>query len=262
MHPTCLLGCELNDKFLLLILFQLKISLNRECPELGLGLGVESYETLKQWAAVRSSIKGISNEMFRRAYSQKLDLLRSLKRSVFGSNLHRAIRNALGDSKCVQSDALSLSGYLFDFEIILDERGYPIRIPIQWKYRDKESVASSIGIKHGKILHKKTEVSEDLITSIRESERNQDIGKVEAINMSIPNVKDLEFRPSINLASDWGQKFQAPSRPVARKIIIEGDGWYHYARNCPDHILGDSVLKRRHTRCLGWQLISVSIIRP
>lgn len=246
-----------------MILFQLKISLNRECPELGLGLGVETPEMSKQWATVRSCIKGISDDMFRRAYSQKIDLLRSLKRSIFGSNLHRAIRHALGDSMYVQSDAFSLSGYLFDFEVLLDSNNAPIEIPIQWKYRNKESIASSIGIKlgHSASASRRVKISDDFISSIREVEQNQNCnGDIDVLKVSPPDVRDLEFRPSINLASDWGQKFQSPPRPIGQKILIEGDGWYHYARNCPTHVLGDSMLKRRHMKCLGWSLVSVSVM--
>lgn len=107
--------------------------------------------------------------MLRKSYLDKIDGCYSIKRSLFGSNLSRAIRTALGGAKLVLSEPLSLCGYNFDFEVLLDRHGEPIQIPLEWKYKSPEVLESSIGA--NQVRRKRLEkVSDDLLASMRRTE--------------------------------------------------------------------------------------------
>ena len=242
-----------DSTFLLLILFQLKISLNLECPELSLGTGYDAFNDERHFGACKSGLKGVSDKLFLRAYLDKLRVYTTTRHSVFGANLHRAIRSALGSPKCMQSDALSLSGYIFDFEVLLDGSGEPIHIPIQWKHRLVSLLEASIG--KGRSRPVRMKISEDLVDSMRDSER--DAGSSGGTGNTIP-LDRYQRRPTVNLASDWGARFYPPSKVIARRVVVEADGHHHYAINC-DHLLGSTVLKRRQVRALGWEVLNVSM---
>lgn len=252
-------GCKrCKGDFLLIVLLQLRISLNLECADLNLGLGWDTKQDTEKWGRCRSAMNGVGTNVIRMAYLDKMRSYNTMKRSVFGSNVHRAIRTALGGSTLVQSDAISLSGYIMDFEVLLDERGNPIEYPIRWKYRTLEILASSLGldsksnVKSGRL----ETVSDDLVRTMKASEQNQNNDNAEvSIPMATPRY---EFKVPFNLASDWGRKFCNPPRQPARKLVIEGDGIYHFARNDRNHALGNTVLKKRHLEALGWEMITVS----
>ena len=63
------------------------------------------------------------------------------------------------------------------------------------------------------------------------------------------------------LASDWGQKFNTPNAPVAKRVAIEVDGPYHFALNS-NHLTGSTALKHRLLKALGWEVVSVSFLCP
>lgn len=258
LHYICsltLLGCvRCNIGFMLFILLQLRISLNFECADLGLGLGWDTEQDIGQWGRCRPAMKGIGTHVIRRAYHDKLKSYSTLKRSVFGSNIHRAIRTALGTT-LMQSDAISLSGYTVDFEVLLDKHGVPIECPMRWKYRSLETLASSLGIvEKGKVQRgQRATISDSLLETMKESEEDQ--GTNHEVTTSIARY---EHEVPFNLASDWGRKFCPPPRQPAQKLIIEGDGIYHFARNDRTHQLGGTVLKKRHLDSLGWKMITVS----
>lgn len=250
-----------NSNFLLIILLQLKISLNKECPDLKLGLGWDTDHHKRQWGLCRAALKGVSNKLLQKSYLDKIDGCYSIKRSVFGSNLSRAIRTALGGAKWVLSEPLSLSGYNFDFEVLLDRHGDPIQIPMEWKYKSPEVLESSIGA--NQVRRKRLEkVSDDLLESMRQTEgKDADVGSRDVDSDEV-NASLGEYRRAmtINVASDWGMKFKDLPYPATRKLLIEGDGIHHYARNDTSHTLGSSVLKKRQVEALGWEVLNVSVV--
>lgn len=258
------LGCALcREDFLLIILLQLKISLNKDCPHLKLGLGWDTEEDVRQWGRCRSGMKGVGINVMRKSFSDKLSSYSTLKRSVFGSNLHRAIKTALGDSRLVQSDAISLMGYIIDFEVLLDKNGEPIPVSILWKYRTKDVLSSSLGIKTSvKRRGRRENISDKLVESMKHSEENGDHDDGCHSNIYADAMPRCGHEVPFNLASDWGQRFCGLPRPAARKIMIEGDGIFHFPRNDRDHQLGHTVLKRRHAEMLGWEMINVSTVQP
>ena len=274
-HTGCM---QCRRDFLSIILLQLKISLNKDphCADLRLGLGWDTDIDIRRWGRCRAAIRGVSENIIRKSYLEKLHSYHTRKRSVFGSNLHRAIRTALGGSTFVQSDAISLTGYNLDFEVLLDRSGEPIPFPLLWKYRTRENLASSIGFEPAATAATRRAqlrtVSDKLVQSMRQSEEGstastttiaattttattpRSSGTIDASALPRHGEHKLPF----HLASDWGRKFCELPRPAARKLIIEGDGLYHFARNDRHHQLGHTVLKRKHAEMLGWEIINVS----
>ena len=250
-HSTCS-GCSRGKSDFLVILFQLKIGLNKEFPALSLGLGWDNIHDLKQWGVCRSAMKGISNSTLKTVYMSKIQQHLIHGRSTFAANLQRALGVALGGRIYVQCDALSLCGYTFDFEVLLDGSGAPIGIPIEWQKRSPDIIASSIGVKIPATRNPgDVKMSEELVDSMKTTE--------EADKRSVGNFPAMkhESRAFINLASDWGLRFGDLLCPVARRLVIEGDGTRHYAQNC-DHTLGSTVLKRKLLQLLGWEVLNVS----
>lgn len=211
-----------DSKFVLMTLFQLKISLNREGQYLKIGTGWDRRDDVLTWGVCRSGIKGISAKLMRLAYMEKIRMSKNLTTSVFESNVFQALGFCLANVSYVQCYPLSLTGYSFDFEILLDFNGNPIRIPNMWKNQTHDNLRASIG-----------------------GNRDTTVGN------------HLESKQSINIASDWGSKFGSYPCRVSRKIVIEANGPFHYTRNCY-HCMGYSRLKERHLRSLGWELIIVS----
>ena len=250
-----------NLKFIDMLLFQLKISINTECTDLKLGTGLDTREDLKMWGLCRSGLKGISNESICSAYAYRISAIHKLVKSIFGANLHRALRSCLGDVKCFQSDPLSLTGYCFDFEILLDRRGNPIHIPMKWKFKSQVLLKASIGVKEDiKIIknHRQTKamILDNVIGFMKESE--EDITNSENFDVNLSKLCLNRRMKQMNISNDWGYRFGNYPQNVARKIVIEANGPFHYACNC-NHSMGYTVLKERHIRNMGWELISVSL---
>ena len=124
---------------------------------------------------------------------------------------------------------------------------------MKWKYKSAGILLASVGAgKREKPKQVKMKLSDDFMQAMKEAESDRNTDSTLAIPLS--NYTKI---PSINLASDWGAKFDFPPKDPARRVVIEADGYHHYASNC-DHTLGGTVLKRRQTGALGWQVVSVS----
>lgn len=249
----------MESRFVMLILLQLKISLNKDCLDLKLGTGWDSSKDLSKWGFCRSGIRNISIETIRFVYAQRISMIHTLSKSIFGSNLYRALRLYLGDVKCFQSNPLSLTGYSFDFEVLLDCNGNPIQIPMTWKQNSLVLLRSSIGLKRDvkvikKHLKPKAMVLDNVIDSMKESE---DVTSSRDFDVNLSELGSISNTQCVNIASDWGYKFVTYPKNVSRKVVIEANGPFHYTRNC-GHCMGYTVLKERHIRSLGWELITVS----
>lgn len=246
------------------ILFQLKLSLNKECPELRACLGLDNEGDQRQWGTCRSGLKGISNRTLRRCYMIKLRQYYTRGRSTFGMKVHAAINSALGGYKYVQFDALSLTGYILDFEVLLDGGNVPIPIPEVWRHKDSQTLAASVGepAPKWKVVEGTGKVPQDLLEAVRQTEEGDcDGSKREPEEQShFPVPKHGHNVGLTSLASDWGTKFAEVPASVARRLVIEANGPSHYAGNC-DHPLGSTVLKTRHLQYLGWDVLSVSITK-
>lgn len=266
-YPKEMLARILTDKYIiewswdmaddfLIMLFQLKISLNRDCPDLKLGLGWDNHSDLKQWGVCRSGMKGVSNRMLRKCYAIKLRQYYSRGRSTFGMKVHTAIKSTLGGSAFAQFDALSLSGYILDFEVLVDKDNAPVPIPLLWKRRASQTLAASIGEESARRRKLRDNYSpEDLVKAMRDVEGTEREGDVSGFED--PSLGSSLDAGLVNLASDWGTKFAKPPVPVARRLVVEANGPSHYAQNC-DHPLGNTVLKTKHLQHLGWDVVNVN----
>ena len=174
--------------------------------------------------------------------------------SPFDQNVARALKVALGGAHFYNAEALSIAGYNLDCEILFDANHRPIPIPIQWKYRKRDIVMSSVGIGRAK---RKKRSSAELLETAKEVERENHNDLPIPIADTMIDVDPPPKEKAINLASDWGQKFILPSTRVSKKVAVEADGPWHFASNC-NRILGPTVLKHRQLKALGWEVISVS----
>lgn len=235
-------------------MLQLKIALNHELSDLGLGTGWDNFGDLKRWGVIRSGIKGISSSVMKLVIHNKLSKVSIQRRSIFGSNMHRALRTVLGSTDPILSDAVSLSGYSFDFELLLDGDGNPITIPIRWKYKSDDAIRASVGLGGARKLRTSASDMKHVIDSLKEKE--DDVSSHKKFDRMTISKSNYFKRSSVNLASDWGNKFEnIPC--IAQKIVLEADGPYHYVQNC-NRSMGFSMLKARHIRNMGWKLIVVS----
>ena len=206
---------------------QLCIALNFEQPNLGLGVEFEP-SFFKNWGSAFVGAGKISNEVMQLIMKRRIMHYENTSTlTPFSQHVNAALRVALGGYEFYTTEALSISGYNIDFEVLFDADHYPIPIPYRWKFRNADEVLHSVGLEH----EKRT---------------------VLPAGVPVPEM-------SINLASDWGQKFTVPSTSVSRKIALEADGPWHFACNC-NHALGRTVLKRRQLKALGWEVISVGNI--
>ena len=139
-------------------------------------------------------------------------------------------------------EALTTTLYSIDIELILDGDRKTIKIPEHWKsWKNLHSLLNS---------HSLTRTSPKLKSLLQEpcyqlSPENECVSKT-------PNQ-------IFNLASDWAEVVGGPVIPIAFRVAVEVDGPWHYAANSP-HTLGKTLLKHRVLKCLGWNVLSVSII--
>ena len=256
-----LIGCSgsMFDDFFA-ILFQLKLSLNEECLELGLGLGADKEEDNRRWGVCRSGLKGISTRTFCRCYMIKVqEYYYTRARSTFGLKVHTAINTTLGGNQYSQFDALSLGGYVLDFEVLLDRDNRPVPIPERWRLRSSQSLAASIGGPTLRWRGARSQLSPDLIGDMRRTEEGKSDQERVFGASHFPTPEHGHNVGTTSLASDWGSKFAKIPAQVARKLAIEVNGNSHYALNC-DHPLGPTVLKTRHLQYLGWEVLNVSCL--
>jgi hypothetical protein len=222
--------------------FQLCIALNFEQPSLGLGVDFEP-SLLRNWGSGFVGVGKISEKVMQLVMKDRIMWYKSASRfTPFSRRVGDALRVVLGGSGFFTAEALSISGYNMDFEILFDADCRPIPIPDQWKRHSKDQLLHSIGLGHEK------------------GGRLSSAGVLETTEgKSDTSISTADTAGDINLASDWGQKFIVPSTPVSKKIAIEADGPWHFASNC-NHVLGNTVLKHRQLKALGWEVISVRIV--
>lgn len=240
----------LNGGFYLIMLLQLSIAVNYEYKNLGLS-GIKSFPG--KWGQGFDSIHNVHVEHIQNALLSRLDQYRTGDSfSVFAQNVKRALSQIVGED-FFNAEAMSLSGYIMDFEILLDSNNKPVRIPRRWKKQWKDSVVKSINPTRcqGHVKKTITKVS-SLIEKLETAETKTEF---EATKKAVLD-SNFDLRMRINLASDWGSKFEAVPEGVAKRIAIEADGYIHFAANC-DHVLGRTVLKHKQLRALGWEVMQV-----
>lgn len=169
---------------------------------------------------------------------------------MFSENVKRALSQVVGED-FFNTEAISLSGYIMDFEILLDSNNRPVRIPRRWKKQWKESVSNSINPSRVRVKKTWTKMP-SLIEKLEGAETKTEF---EATKEAVLDSK-FDLRMRINLASDWGSKFEAVPRRVTRRVAIEVDGIIHFAANC-DHVMGRTVIKHKQLRALGWEVLQV-----
>ncbi len=240
------------------LLLQLRTALNYDCPELNLGTGkTELDNEASKWGVYSSGIKNVSDEVVKMAYQRLLgDFNKRIKRSQFHYNVWRALRGVFGNSNVIHSECLSLSGYSHDFQLLVNNSREPVKIPHKWQKKSVISIKGSIGIS---TESEKSKVSAecnitDMIKILDSEERiSEDTSNV--YNGITRKHSDL---PGINLAFDWGKKFDRGPRNI-NPLVIEVNGPFHYTRNTHKP-LGYTVIKERQTRQLGWKILSVSCL--
>lgn len=151
-----------------------------------------------------------------------------IQHSQYESNMHLAAYRLLGNGELFRCQTLSLSGYELDTEMLLDKDNKPVAVPESCYTlhvdRAKEILASQF--------------------------------QLEGASLQQMRVEDSCRWESLVVASDWGVLPEEVMGRVARRVVLEADGVYHYAANCHQP-LGRTVLKHRQLRALGWDVISV-----
>ena len=243
-----------DDLFRYSGLLQLSVALNFEHPELGFGIEFDPTFA-SHWGMGAIRVGDVSDDMMKHALERRISRYRLTSRhSPFSQNVGRALKVALGSTYLYNTEALSLSGYNLDFEILFDAEHRPIIIPYQWKYRDQDTLKRSIGVR--RILSKQKPTAE-LLHSMKETERN---AHPSSSSSSTVQAFTMDHRTVLaQLASDWGQKFNTPNAPVAKRVAVEVDGPFHFASNC-NHLTGSTALKHRLLKALGWEVVSVSFL--
>lgn len=162
------------------------------------------------------------------------------------TKLLHSIVNALlqitGDSSYFTLEALTTTLYSIDIEVILDSANNLIPIPEQW-----QSWESLHCLLNSSLLKNNNPKLHSLLKDLREGAA--EVGSDKHYCLESPNQ-------SLNLASDWLQLVGGPADCIARRVAIEVDGPWHYAANCP-HILGNTLLKHRILKSVGWSVVSV-----
>lgn len=152
-----------------------------------------------------------------------------------------ALSKVTGNGSYFTLEALTTTLYFIDIEIMLDDRGNPISVPNQWKsWEDLKSLVDS------SVIATRCPQLQDLL--------EKEVSEREATG-STSSVSQERF----SLASDWGQLVGSPVENVAQRVAVEVDGPWHYAANC-SHRLGKTLLKHRVLKCLGWTVLSVSLV--
>ena len=229
---------------------QFCVALNFEQPKLGLGVNFEP-SLFRNWGSGFVAAGKISNKAMQLVMKDRILMYKYTSTfTPFNRRVGSALRVVLGGHDFYTTEALSISGYNFDFEVLFDADHRPIPIPDQWKCHDRDQLLRSVGLGHVK---RRNLSPARLLETTVEMERENDASISES---DMSGDGDPVPKKSINLASDWGQKIIVPSTPVSRKIVLEADGPWHFASNC-NHVMGFTVLKHRQLKALGWEVISV-----
>ena len=120
------------------MLLKLNVALNLDCPELNLGTGW-NVESMREMGSCPSYLKNVNKETFRIAYAHAL-----YHNSLRKFYLFDSLRYMLGNKYCC-SRCFSLSGYIYDFQLLIDRSGYVVPIPFEWKYCHWTQCGHSIG---------------------------------------------------------------------------------------------------------------------
>ena len=154
-------------------------------------------------------------------------------RSKLLTSITNALSEITGSDSHFTLEALTTSLHFIDIEIMLDDRGNPIPVPNHWRsWADLQSLIDS----------------PLLCPRLQDLLRNQ-----------VSRREVTEPDQSFSLASDWAKLVGGSVEGVARRVAVEVDGPWHYAANCT-HTLGKTLLKHRILRCLGWTVVSVSLV--
>ena len=154
--------------------------------------------------------------------------------SVFHRNINKALLQITGSSEHFTMEAMTMFGSFIDAEVVFDSNGKPLSIPPQWKSWKQPM---------------------KLLEAAYKKEDNQ---LRDRVNSLLSRQKDVTLSDdTISLASDWEGRLGATEEPIAKRVVIEADGPWHYASNC-NQKLGKTVLKHRLLKAYGWDLIAVS----
>ena len=149
-----------------------------------------------------------------------------------------ALRLIFGNGVRLRKDALSISGWSMDIELLLDDKGKVITPPesaVNPRTHLQLARVAYLCYQHG--VHPRKMTSDMRM-------------KLTPLLSSLPqNLSSCR-----QLAHDW---LLDRSLPVARRIAIEADGPCHYVCNS-HHFQGRTVLKKRQLQAAGWEVIQVS----
>lgn len=210
---------ESRDQNNLNFLLRLQVLLKAECPDIDLELPHE----------MDVFISALVESQWSHTHTKLVDSIVNTLLKITPSHSHFTL------------EALTTTLYSIDIELILDAETNPIAIPEHWKsWKNLHSLSNS---------HLLTKTNPKLKSLLQES-CNQLLPE----NGCVSRTSNQTF----NLASDWAGLVGGPVIPIAFRVAVEVDGPWHYAANCP-HTLGKTLLKHRILRCLGWNVLSVSI---
>ena len=157
--------------------------------------------------------------------------------SAFEEDVLSTLRLIFGNGVRLRKDALSISGWTMDIELLLDDKGKVISPPentVNPMTHLQLARVAYLCYRHG--IHPRK-----LTSDVRM--------KLAPLLSSLPK----KLSCCRQLAHDW---MLDGSLPVARKIAIEADGPFHYMCNS-NHPLGTTVLKKRQLEAVGWEVIQV-----
>lgn len=157
--------------------------------------------------------------------------------SVFHRNICKALLQITGSTQHFTREALTTFSSFVDAEVIIDNEGTALPIPLQWNgwIRPRELLTKMYPVKENPALWQ----------------------KLDGMCSKGEDILDVNLVEEVCVASDWADKLGHPTQSVARKIAIEADGPKHYAVNYR-HKLGNTVLKHRLLSSKGWDVIAVS----
>ena len=157
--------------------------------------------------------------------------------SGFEQEVLSALQLIFGNGTRLRKDALSISGWTMDIELLLDDEGKVITPPestVNPTTHLQLARVAYLCYRHGVHPRKMT-------SNVRM--------KLAPLLSSLPR----KLSSCRQLAHDW---LLDRSLPVARKIAIEADGPTHYMCNS-NYPRGTTVLKKRQLEAVGWEVIQV-----
>ena len=157
--------------------------------------------------------------------------------STFEEDVLSALQLIFGNGVKLRKDAVSISGWTMDIELLLDDEGKVIAPP-----ENTVNPMTHLQLARVAYLCHQHGVHPRKMTSDMKM-------KLAPLLSSLPK----KLNSCRQLAHDW---LLDRSLPVARKIAIEADGPCHYMCNS-HHPRGTTVLKKRQLEAVGWEVIQV-----